>query len=256
MKTKTATLLIAAVTLLTACDKNAPTTQELTPIGFTAHLDDATRVSGTNWTGGDAIGVFMIGDQTTTENKQHTTSGDGNFTPVEGDEMYYPQDGSLVDFVAYYPYSSSTDGTSLNIAIPTVQTSENISQIDLLYATAHDKGKFDSYVALPFNHAFTKIVLNTVADSDMDISLAGMTVSIIGTNTVADFDLMSGTLGTSSSPATITPRTVTDGALYEAIILPVSYGPQDVFNIEFTVDGDTYSLHLEAMEFAAGTESI
>ncbi len=65
-----------------------------------------------------------------------------------------------------------------------------------------------------------------------------MTVTINGMNTENTFDLSTGTLGTPATPAAITPRTVTDGKEYDAIILPGKYSDGAV-TVEFTINPNT-----------------
>ena len=66
----------------------------------------ASRAADTAWDAGDKIGIFMVkhGETTIAEsasNKKFTTAtGDGNFTPVTGYEIYYPMDASPVDFIS------------------------------------------------------------------------------------------------------------------------------------------------------------
>ena len=100
--------LMAAVTF-TACNVNDEI-QEDSAVRFTAGIDPVaatgpeTRAAGTVWGNGDAIGIFMMqSGSAIAANKQYTTDGDGTFTAASGDEMYYPMNGSTVDFIAYSP---------------------------------------------------------------------------------------------------------------------------------------------------------
>lgn len=84
------------------------------PISFTSSIKGInTRAVDSKWTAGDKIGVFMkatSGDLASAiaVNKQHATDANGNVSAADADNaLYYPTDGSSVDFIAYYPYTAS-----------------------------------------------------------------------------------------------------------------------------------------------------
>ncbi len=289
--TRILTAAIALATLLASCGKETPNENPGGPVAvsFTAGIEEAaagdpaalpsTRASGTEWADGDAIGIFMVGHGGATvaegaANRQYVTApggsagsssaGDGAFAPATAaDAMYYPMDGSAVDFVAYYPFAADASlDTPLPVAVATAQSADNQSTFDLLWAkadTGYSKNSSGA-VALSFGHSLAKIVMNTVAGTGVAAAdLAGMTVSITGMNTRASFDLSDGTLDAPGTPAAITPRTATDGSAYDAIILPGSYSA-DAVKVLFTLDGsgETFTWTLTAAEaaFEAGSEYI
>lgn len=104
-----------------------------------------TRASGTTWGPNDDIGIFMVdhGTEHIAEiysNRQfRTTTGKENFSPVIGQEIYYPMDNSPVDFISYYPY---TDGAALDTPFPvtigTAQTDATQPAFDLMWAKANN----------------------------------------------------------------------------------------------------------------------
>ena len=217
-----------------------------------------TRAAGTDWAAGDAIGIFMVGNGTTTiaegaENKQYTTTGTSAFSPVSGDEIYYPTTGS-VDFMAYYPWNTGyTLGTAIPVEIGT-QTSQ--PAFDLLWAKAtgvagagYDKNT--TTVPLVFDHKLSKIVMNVTLGAGVSGTISDVTIK--GMNTKNTFDLAAGTLGTADTPANITPREVTANSEYDAIIMPETYAA-GVVTVDFTVAGATYTWTLAAETFAPGNE--
>jgi len=265
---------LSAVVALTSCGKNETTVNTSAPVRFSAAIAGqalpgaATRAEGTTWASGDAVGIFMVNHGLTTiaenaGNRQYTTTGDGNFTAVAGDEIYYPMDGSAVDFIAWYPYSAGAAlGTPVAIPIATTQTAANQPDFDLLYATANNSGNgytktTSGAVALAFSHKLSKLVLNTTADPSVGVALTGMTVKITGMNTAGTFDLSTGALGTTGTPAAITPRTITDGASYDAIILPGSYAA-GALTVEFTIGSgsgaETFVWNVGAITFDSGSQ--
>ena len=252
-----ATLVAAAA--LTACNNN-DNAYDPAPVRFTAGIDAVatpeTRAAGTAW-GADAIGIFMTEAATTHyANKQYTTTGNGNFTAAAGNEMYYPMSGNTVSFVAYYPYDA---GATLDTPIDiTIGAQTNQPAFDLLYSSGAtgSKAAASTPVALTFEHQLAKIVMNVTADANVGTALTGMTVAIKGMNTEAEFDLSDGSLAvTANTIADITPRTVTAGSIYDAIIMPGDYAAGAV-KVVFTVAGENFTWTLTASQaaFDAGNE--
>lgn len=263
---------LAAVMMLGACGVNDDTQDvENSAVRFTGGIGETatlhgvpmTKAVGTTW-GDDAIGIFMVDHGGITvamgaTNKEYETTAGGNntFTAVSGNEIYYPQTGS-VDFFAYYPYASGAELTTpIDVEIGTVQTAISQPTFDLLWAKADNSSSGYSKtthatvpVALKFDHKLTKIVMKTTkANRD----LTGMAVTIKGMNTKNTFDLETGTLGTASTKANITPQTITDGSEYDAIIMPGNYNAGDV-TVEFTLSGETFIWTLPLTEFLGGNE--
>ena len=69
----------------------------------------AVRASGTAWTNGDQVGIFMKqGATVKSANVKYVADDRGNLTAATASEaLAYPSDNSAVDFVAYYPYAAS-----------------------------------------------------------------------------------------------------------------------------------------------------
>jgi hypothetical protein len=225
--------------------------------------------AGSTWGNSDAIGVFMVNNGSSTvrdgaANKRYaTTAGDGNFAP-DGttNTVYYPVNGDKVDFIAYYPYLSSI--TTLGDYSVNVATQTTPAAIDLLYAKATNSGSgYDktntSPIALSFSHQLSKLTLNVSTTSDQITAddLVSMTVRIAGLNTQASFNLATGTLGSASSVADITPLTVTAGAKYEAILLPGGFsGVSVTFGITDGNSPGDYVWNIPDDAFDAGKEYI
>lgn len=224
-----------------------------------------TKAAGTVW-GNDAIGIFMVknGDVSTVHaaNKQYTTQGDGNFTAVAGNEIYFPLTGPAVDFIAYYPYDGgSTLTTPINVEIATEQTDANQPDFDLLWAKAYNSGsgytKATPNVALAFEHKLSKIVMNCTAHASVTAPLTDMTIRIEGMKTKNTFDLSNGAMsGTADTPANIAPRMIDNGSKYDAIILPETYAANAV-TVTFTLtNGEPYVWKVPAVTFGSGKEHV
>ena len=234
-----------------------------------------TRASGTTWGPNDDIGIFMVdhGTEHIAEiysNRQfRTTTGKENFSPVIGQEIYYPMDNSPVDFISYYPY---TDGAALDTPFPvtigTAQTDATQPAFDLMWAKANnDNGKGynkvrNATVAFTFGHCLSKLTMNCKLDASVGVAnLDGAKVTIHGMNTVSTFDLKTGKQhGTPENPADITPRklatpTAHFDATYDAIILPAGYSAGAV-TVDFEIGSDTYTWNVDTVTFEAGNEYI
>ena len=277
-KAKTSSFFVAATLIcalaFTSCNVNDDITDETSQaVRFCASIDNQavanapeTRAAGAAWNNGDAIGIFMVKNGTTTiseqaVNKPYTTQGAATFTAAAGNEIYYPMNGSAVDFIAYYPYESGNVlTTAINVEIGTTQTTASQAGFDLLWARADNSGNgynkishAATPVAFVFNHKLAKIVMNCSADASVGTALTGMTVTIKGMNTKNTFNLATGVLGTPGTPAAITPHTVADGAIYDAIIMPGGYAT-GALTVEFTVGGETFTWNVGAETFVAGNE--
>lgn len=254
MKTKFLSVTVLAALLFAGCSSEDEKidNQEPQPVRFSTAIHKAegvqkTRAADDAWAAGDAIGVFMVGNGSTAiaenaVNRKYTTKGGDSFTADAGQEVYYPMDGSPVDFIAYYPYADAKElGVPIDVKIETTQTADNQPAFDLLYAQADNSGSgytktSDVTVPLQFEHKLTKLIMNTTADTGVDTpDLKGMTISIKGMNTESTFNLSDGALGTADKKADIAPRTITDGELYDAIILPGNYSDGDI-TVEFTIN--------------------
>ncbi|MDR2815990.1 MAG: fimbrillin family protein [Proteiniphilum sp.] len=267
-----AALVYAA--MFTSCNMNDDIQDETNPpqaVCFSAGIAGqavqngapGTRAAGDAWAANDAIGIFMVGNGTTTiaenaANKQYTTAGTSAFTAVPGDEIYYPMDGSAVSFIAYYPWKTGNTLTgNISVDVSGAQDATKQAAIDLLWSdNAKNFSKASTgNVALEFKHKLSKIVMNCTADASVGAPLTGMSVTIKGMNTKNTLKPEDGSLGTANTPAAITPRTITNGSKYDAIVLPGSYAADGV-TVEFTVGSDTFTWKLPAAaaKFEAGNE--
>ena len=274
--------LASAVCLVSCSNDDEMNVNNDGQVRFTAIIGDeavvatpGTRASGTTWGPSDDIGIFMVvhGTENIAEkssNRQfRTTTGKGNFSPVMGQEIYYPMDNSAVDFISYYPY---TDGAALDTPFPvtigTAQTDASQPDFDLMWAKAtNDNGKGyskeqDATVAFTFGHCLSKLTMNCTLDASVGAAnLDGAKVTIHGMNTVSTFDLKTGKQnGTPGTSADITPRklpTPTAGfdGTYDAIILPAGYSAGAV-TVDFEINSEIYTWNVDAMTFEAGNEYI
>lgn len=270
MKTNFITIgaaLFTAVVIFFSCDFNEEDiSSPENAVLFSANINGAvqTRAANDAWSPGDEIGVYMVKSNTTDVvenalNKKYTTSaGNGNFSASTDDMIFYPKDGSQVDFVAYYPYRASL----ITLGSYNVDVSDQSDQeaIDLLYAKADNEGAgYDnsriSAVELEFRHQLSrlKLIVKTPAP-ELGISeddLSNMTAEVSGLKTKAIFSLASATFREESTPTPIPLRMVTGGSLYDAIILPDDIA-DGVVEVTFTAGTQTFVWDISAITYESG----
>lgn len=185
-----------------------------------------TRATDNSWEAGDMIGIYMIksGSKLTDANALHkngkyTTNGDASFAPAnDAVDIKFPDDGSKVDFISYYPY---TEGISKSFKYPiNVSSQENQSLTNLLYSdNSKGQSRTNNNVDLTFTSVLTQIRLN-ISNSDK-ISLNNVRVSLKGVYTKGEFSLVDKSF-TASSKGSIRMKTNSKGNYSEALVLPTN----------------------------------
>lgn len=235
-------------------------------VKFSSSINGATpdtRAGNSTWAAGDAIGIFMVdGTPAVVDlaaNKAYKTAdGSKNFSPVSlNDNIYYPVDGSTVNFISYYPQQT---GISLNnLYNVDVASQNNPVDIDLLYAkttTGYSKATSTNTVQLFFDHKLTHVVLNITPGAGLTASdLNNMVVTVKGINSRNTLDLKTGNLGTPSSVADIVMKTKTDGSTSDAILVPQVVAG-NTMSIEFKIGNETFVWKVPATEFKSKTEHV
>lgn len=229
------------------------------PISFTSSIQGLnTRAANAKWTTGDKVGIFMKaanGDLSTAiaANKLHATDENGNLTASNAENaLYYPTDGSSVDFVAYYPYVTSLAGTTYKVDVAT-QTDQ--PAIDLLYsnnAKGFAKGS-SSTPQLQFAHMLSQIVFDIEKDATIP-TLNGLKVTFKGMNTKADFTLADGKLGSAGTVADIAANVDVNGATATTIVLPAT-ALSDI-KVVFDLNGKSYTADYPQTALDAGRKYV
>lgn len=166
-----------------------------------------SRVQGNLWQAEDAIGVYMMQTGKTAPlgkaNARYTTkdrdASEASFTPAtEADALRFPYTGN-VDFVAYYPYMSLSEGnTSLSLD---VSNQSQPKDIDLLYATAANVEKSNA-VALTFRHILPQLVFQFKDENEQPIPSSSISdLMLLDVAQKATFDLMNATLTPTGTPS-------------------------------------------------------
>jgi hypothetical protein len=234
MKKKSLVLVagLLALVALASCSKESgpdmPIVGENNGISFSSNITNrnpGSRASGGTWAKSDPIGVYMFKETGTTlleENIKYLAEEGGasvSFKP-EGNSIFFPDDNTEVTFMAYYPYKAGVT----NIYSVDVSSQTNQSAIDLLYSfdevTTYNKysQNVDKTIPLQFTHMLSQIKINLTKGAGLN-NLDGVTVSLKGMKTKADFDLFNGLLNELKEEAVIIPLLSTNNS-YEAIVLP------------------------------------
>lgn len=217
----------------------------------------STRVTGTNWDKGDAIGVYALnadkeipGGIYGKENARFTTPDAGEsaqFTAASAeDQIAYPKDGSKLDFVAYYPYAAQVVDYKLPIDV-SVQT--NSTAIDYLYAN-NVKGKSiaDQSANLNFKHQLSQLIIN-VSLAGFD-SNTGLSATIKGLKVDGSLNLKDGTVEAGPTDGDIIPLFNSSKTVATAILVP----NQNLQNatVEFLLNGVTFKWTPESQVIETG----
>lgn len=225
--------MAAALILTAGCTNdnegtNAPADGRVA-LQVTGGIHVQTRAHDTEWDKNDQIGIYMFAAGSTTalegmENIPYKTeSGTAAFAP-SGTVIYFPTDGSNVDFRAWYPYEDVAEKWTADL---TDQSSQ--AALDLM--TAHAKSNTETggiaynknqpKVSLNFSHRLTKLVLNITGGNGIGTAeLAGLKVEITGQWKTAFYDPDIDGIGFDEAAATIPLLTKADGKFAEAILFP------------------------------------
>lgn len=226
MKMKSLLGIMLSLSILQSCqnDETNIIQNEVNKNGitFSSIIDDAqnSRAYDTSWEKNDVIGVFMLAnsnqDVLATNIPYVTSKGDGYFIS-QNSPIYYPEDNSAVDFIAYYPYNENINEHT-NYAIDlSNQTAQ--SAIDLMTAVNLTNRQSDSPQGnLQFKHLLAKLVLNLKSTSGS--SLKGIKASISGLQVKGTANLSDGSITPSGEATTFSLFINEEGTQAEAILLP------------------------------------
>ena len=131
-----------------------------------------TRAADDHWDDNDAIGVYMVNAENSivrnVSNYRYTvvTGGqNGTFIPAdENNTAYFPEDGTAVNVVAYYPQGNVVENKlSLDLA-----NQDEQPRIDLMSAKAEGASKNNPTINLGFKHRLTKLFFEIESDVNTD----------------------------------------------------------------------------------------
>ena len=220
-----------------------------------------SRVSGNTWNANDEVGIYMMNagsgiEAATAQNKKYIAQTNGTLTAAPGNGIYLPESGN-VDFIAYYPYTTSVSGNKLAV---NVTDQSNPAAIDLIYSngTKGVAATTATTISLGFTHQLTKVTLNVTKDETIE-TLNGLGVNIKGISTEGEFNLADGTLtataGTNNKDVAMYIDAQGTTATATAIILPTAASTdQTSLNLTFNLNGQSFTHTIsDASIFEKGT---
>lgn len=220
-----------------------------------------SRVSGNTWNANDEVGIYMMNagsgiEAATAQNKKYIAQTNGTLTAAPGNGIYLPESGN-VDFIAYYPYTTSVSGNKLAV---NVSDQSNPAAIDLIYSngTKEVAATTATTIKLEFTHQLTKVTLNVTKDETIE-TLNGLGVNIKGISTEGEFNLADGTLtataGTNNKDVAMYIDAQGTTATATAIILPTAASTdQTSLNLTFNLNGQSFTHTIsDANIFEKGT---
>lgn len=220
-----------------------------------------SRVSGNTWNANDEVGIYMMNagsgiEAATAQNKKYIAQTNGTLTAAPGNGIYLPESGN-VDFIAYYPYTTSVSGNKLAV---NVSDQSNPAAIDLIYSngTKGVAATTATTISLGFTHQLTKVTLNVTKDETIE-TLNGLGVNIKGISTEGEFNLADGALtataGTNNKDVAMYIDAQGTTATATAIILPTAASAdQTSLNLTFNLNGQSFTHTIsDASIFEKGT---
>ncbi len=256
---KTILASLAVVALASCIKENTTPETTIDQVAASFAVASISRVADNAWESDDQIGITMVVSTTFTladgayENAPYTVSaagGTGTFT-ADDEVIYFPVDGSSVDFYAYYPYSAIDADKNISVNVAT----QSFSDIDIIAAKAVSKTKAAPTVTFSgddaFAHQLSKLTITLKAGGGLT-SLSGVTTTINGQYTTAKYNIYSSSVVGKGDIAQITAVTAADGSTTEAILIPTT--AIDGSSIVFSLDGNDYIWDTSKIAFEQGCE--
>lgn len=256
-------LYMGALSTLTlmSCTNNDDNSEWYGSEGIVFTTAIQSRVSGNAWNANDEVGIYMMNagsgiEAATAQNKKYIAQTNGTLTAAPGNGIYLPESGS-VDFIAYYPYTTSVSGNKLAV---NVSDQSNPAAIDLIYSngTKGIEATTATTISLGFTHQLTKVTLNVNKDETIE-TLNGLGVNIKGISTEGEFNLADGTLtataGTNNKDVAMYIDAQGTTATATAIIFPTAASTdQTSLNLTFNLNGQSFTHTIsDASSFEKGT---
>ena len=276
-------LSVIAITVtgaLVSCNNNEIDNRvdnDRTEVKFSSNIVNVnklkTRMANNEWAKNDTIGIFMF-EQAKNEvvenmdNVKYMTQSEGTtgqFSPTTT-TIFFPDNGDLVRFMSYYPYTAAISNYVYKVDVSDQTTQAAIDLLHSFNATTYSKVSTEKKVPLTFKHKLTKVNINVKhGEGLLENDLQNIKIHIEGLNTEADFDLLTATLSGFGNMDNITPiviETVQNYAIsYQAIIIPTEdpSTAKIVFDLdngdeESNINSDVFTWFFSDDELEEGTE--
>lgn len=255
-------LCMCAPFILTACTNHLSEKEEYVndgkiPFKFVADINAPANVRMQNnaFEEGDEVGVFASANSMTLKEERYMDnirfkrSPEGEFCSAE--PVYFPDDGSTLSFISYYPYQETgiTAGeSSMKVSVESEQNlAENYAHSDFLVATLKNQHATKETLSLSYKHKMFRLNIAIApgeGENAEELCAANPQLSVDGFYTEAVYDFMEDSYSHHSEDNSILPTgtwEVQEGRLVgkSAILIPqgITAGYQ---YISLKVSGKTY----------------
>jgi len=264
-------LLFACASLsgLSSCADNdyANPDSDRVAVTFAPQIEGSeTRAVDQTWSAGDKVGVCMVADKAAlpaaSTFNQYTVSGAGTsvgLSPVTVDQtLFYPTDGSDVNFVAFSPYATVASNAVSYSTFAAQSTQADMEKVDFLYhkgSTAYNKTSTSA--ALAFGHKLSKIIINaTTAGDATAITLSSLAMTITGTPSSVSASLADGSITAGGSNATIAPYHTDGSSTRIATAILVPHAAKAGRTITFTATEGNFTYTFPSDDFAFESNKV
>lgn len=245
---KTLLLGFALGLILSGCNKDEDLNNAGTNgVSFTSYMI-GSRATDTAWEPNDEIGVYMqnAGSEgyANVNVKYANSEADCNkFTSTS--PITYPEGGTgTVNFMAVYPYNGDIADGNYTFTLADGDLSEN----DIMYASAPSIASGVTNVSLTFQHKLSKIILQL--KDEQNNAVTGATVRIDNQCVNGALNVADGTVSVASDATYTSELTFAEGenGQYEVIVIP-DEGREGRSIVITTTEGNTYRCPVGSIAF-------
>ena len=200
------------------------------PVILKAEVFTAGNDAGATWSSGQSLGVYMlkngsneiIGDNANIKFLADNRGTTGYLVPANNIPIYYPTDGSKVDFRVYYPYNENIATRSLGINQTEIVLKNNTKADALLYSDNCQGATGDNKPTVQIKSMLSVVKLDMRCQIE---DAATVTATIRNAATRATFDIIEGKF---------TERIVEDAPVLFTATKKVDNG-EDVYTLQATL---------------------
>lgn len=209
--------------VLTACvnhfsEEEGYGNDEKIPLKFIADISAPSNIRMQNnaFEEGDEVGVFALTNSSTlreeryVDNMKFKRSAKGEFCPEE--IVYFPDDGSALDLISYYPYKEAgikVGESVMKVSVEADQTvASNYAYSDFLVATSKNQHATKETLSLSYNHKLFRLNIAIVpgeGESLEDLYSANPQISVNGFYADAMYNFQEDLFGDYSAECSILP---------------------------------------------------
>lgn len=232
------------VLALAACQKQGTEDSGVMSFRF-HHPSSLTKATEEGFENSDQVGVFMVYADETLQltgnliNNALITYNGSTWTPDRS--YYWPDNTSLCDVVAYYPYMDIASIAYQPYAVPADQ-SAGIGPHDFMWTKASGVSYENGAVDLTFMHRLSKLKITVAAGGEYGGALPEeMTVKVLNTHLGGLIDFGTGSVAKDSESATqaITCHSL-GNHVFEALVIPQSLNGRKTPLFEVLASGVSY----------------